>query len=101
MPKKNASLWEKTCVSDKFGREITPREAKHNTLFCQTKSDGARKTPISYYRASLSAADVALELFDDELLFSDDGFDEIADGNHATHLACFDNRQMADPYLGH
>jgi len=44
-----------------------------------------------------SAADIALELFDDKLLLGDDGLDKIADGNHTTYFAGFDNWQMADP----
>ena len=94
-------LWEKICVCRQIWTgDHTPRGKTQYAIF--SNEDGwSSKAPIRDYWASLSAADISFELFDDELLFSDDGFNEIADGNHATHFACFDNRQMADPYLGH
>jgi hypothetical protein len=94
-------------VSDKFRPESAPKGKNNEYAILSNEVNGARKapisdnTPISDYCASLLAADIALELLDDELLFSDDGLDEIADGNHTTYFASLDNRQMANPYLGH
>src|SRR5262245_50662963 len=48
-----------------------------------------------------SSADIALELFDDELLVGDDRFDEVADGDHANEFAIFDDRQVAGALFGH
>ena len=96
-----ALLGENALVSGEFRTEDAPREAKNTRRYFVNEVDGSSKSTTRDYCASLSAADIALELFDDELLFSDDGFNEIADGNHTTYFACFDNRQMADPYLGH
>ena len=58
--------------------------------------EGKQKRPNLFVLES-SAADIALELFDDKLLLGDDRLDKIADGNHTTYFASFDNWQMADP----
>ena len=44
---------------------------------------------------------VGLELLDGPLLFFDDRFDQIADGDHADHPAAFDHRQMTDALVRH
>ena len=72
-----------------FGPKMIPERQRNLDAICKRSR---MKLESRDYCASLSAADISFELFDDKLLFSDDGFNEIADGNHTTHFACFDNR---------
>jgi hypothetical protein len=51
--------------------------------------------------ASAVSPDVALELFDSELLLVDDGLDQIADGHDADQLPLLQDRHMAEPLVGH
>ena len=90
-----------TGSSANLDQQAHPDKQKTEYAILSNEVNGTRKAPISDYCASLLAADIALELLDDELLFSDDRLDEIADGNHTAHFAGFDNRQMANTYLGH
>ena len=90
---RNASHW-KNGVSDP---RVHTREEKTEYAILSNQVDRDRKAPFRDHRVSLSAADIALELFDDKLLLGDNGFYEIADGNHPTDFPGFDNWQMADP----
>ena len=42
-----------------------------------------------------------LELLDGVLLFVDDAFDQIADRQHADHIAGIQDRQVAHPFASH
>jgi hypothetical protein len=86
----------------RISNEDPAPSGKNARWFVQrSRMEAQPKAPTKEYCGSSSAADIALELFNDELLLGNDGFYEIANGNHATYFACFDNRQMTDPYLGH
>ena len=99
-------MFEKKCLalretgsSANLDQQAHPDKQKTEYAILSNEVNGLEST-IGDYCTAL-ATDIALELLDDELLFGDDRLDEIADGNHTAHFAGFDNRQMANTYLGH
>src|SRR5262245_48370099 len=48
-----------------------------------------------------SAADIALELLDDELLLGDDRFYQVTDRDHPTHPTLLHYRQMSNTFFRH
>ncbi len=74
-----------------------PARAKTAIAAAGTRADPTVSRPSRV----ASACDVALQLFQLQLLVGDDRLDQVADGNHADNLPALDHRQVADAPLGH
>ena len=60
-----------------------------------------RKHLALFSKTASSAADVGFEVFDDVFLFFHDVTDDIANGDHPDQFISVDDRQVADPLVGH